>query len=63
MTIYLEDRIILDNMDDMDRHQETTLKVSCLYLYQKCVQRWGPEGGTLRTLRVPDQRLRREGHL
>ena len=44
--------------------KEDTLKVSCWYLYGKCVRKGGgQEGFTWRTLRVPDRILGGQGHL
>ena len=40
LTRDMEDRVILDFMDDVFYTKEDTLKVSCWYLYGKCVRKW-----------------------
>ena len=60
---YLEDRVILDVVDDFvfpkGRYSESFVLKSLLEVCQE----WGVlPGGTLRTLRVPDRRLGGQGH-
>ena len=59
----LEDRVILDVMDNFFFPNDDTLKVLCWYLYWKCVRKGGVlHVGTWVTFRVPDRRLGGQGY-
>ena len=57
----MEDMVIPDVMNDV-YPKEDTLKISCLYLYWKCVRKGVKKGGNWRMLRVPDRRHGGQGH-
>ena len=63
LTGELEDRVILDVMDDLGRPQGRYSENFVFISVLEVCQEWGVEnGGTWRILRVPDRRLGGHGH-
>ena len=60
---HLDDRVILDVMDILGRPQGSYPESFVLISLLDVCQEWGVlHGGTWRMLRVPDRRLRGQGH-
>ena len=59
----MEDRVILEIIDDLGRPQGRDPESFMLISLLEVCQEWGvKKGGTWRTLRVPYQRLGGQGH-